>query len=135
MNNHATDPRQPYFSPVVIRLATAGDRRALERLAQLDSAFLPDGEIMMGELHGRPVVAVGLTDGTVVADPFMPTTEIAELVSLRARQLGPVTPGDPAPRELGPRKASAVRRKRTAPQIGSVLPMYRRLSQLILRTT
>src|SRR5581483_2062188 len=99
MNNHATDPRQPYFSPVVIRLATAGDRRALERLAQLDSTFLPAGEIMMGELHGRPVVAVGMADGTVVADPFMPTAEIAELVSLRAQQLGPLAHVRPAARE------------------------------------
>jgi hypothetical protein len=135
MKNHATDPRRPYFSPVVIRLATAGDRRALERLAQLDSTFLPAGEIMMGELHGRPVVAVGMADGTVVADPFMPTTEIAELVSLRAQQLGPVTRVEPARRERPRSKASRVRSKRATPQIDSVLPMYRRLSQLILRTT
>lgn len=148
MKNHANrpvsapEPRQPYFSPVVIRLATAGDRRGLERLAQLDSTFLPAGETMIGELHGRPVVAVGMADGTVVADPFMPTTEIAELVSLRAQQLGPVTHIGPARAEREPArgerprsKASRVRSKRVAPQIGSVLPMYRRLSQLILRTT
>jgi hypothetical protein len=131
----APHPRQPYFSPVVIRLATAGDRRGLERLAQLDSTFLPAGEIMIGELHGRPVVAVGMADGTVVADPFMPTTEIAELVSLRAQQLGPVTHIEPTRGERPRSKASRVRSKRVAPQIGSVLPMYHRVSQLILRTT
>ena len=136
MKNHTTrrssepDPRQAYWSPVVIRLATAGDRRGLERLAQLDSASLPAGEIMMGELHGRPVVAVGMDDGTVIADPFEPTTEIAELVSLRAQQLGPVAHTEPA-RSKAPRVGA----KRARPQIGSVLPMYQRLSHLILRTS
>ena len=141
MKNHATrlnsepDARQPYWSPVVIRLATAGDRRELERLAQLDSGLLPSGEIMIGELHGRPVVAVGMADGTVIADPFIQTAEIAELVSLRAHQLGPIAHVEPAARERSRSKASRVRSKRVGPEIGSVLPMYRRLSQLILHTS
>jgi hypothetical protein len=128
------DPLEPFWSPVVIRLATAGDRGPLERLAQLDSAALPVGGIMMGELHGRPVVAVSLTDGTVIADPFVSTAEIAELVGLRARQVGPLAGLERSPRERRQSKASRAATKRAAPQMGSVLPMYRRLSQLILRT-
>lgn len=128
------DPREPFFSPVVIRLATAGDRRPLERLAQLDSAVLPAGGIMMGELHGRPVVAVSLADESVIADPFVSTGEIAELVRLRAQQLGPIAGFEQASRERRRSKASHAESKRVARQIGSVLPMYRRLSQLILRT-
>ncbi len=78
---------EPRWGPVVIRLATAGDRSSLERLAQLDSSTSPSGETVIGELHGRPVVAISLTDGTVIADPFVATGDVLELVRLRARQL------------------------------------------------
>jgi hypothetical protein len=129
------DQLDPFWSPVVVRLATGVDRRALERLAQLDSAPLPGGSIMMGELHGRPVAAVSLADETVIADPFVRTSEIVELVRLRAKQLGPIADFAPAPRERRRSKASRSATKGLGPQVGSVLPMYRRLSQLILRTT
>jgi len=78
---------EPWWGPVVIRLATAGDRSALERLAQLDSTTAPSGETVIGELHGRPVVAISLTDGSVMADPFVATGDVLELTRLRARQL------------------------------------------------
>lgn len=47
----------------------------------------------MGELGGRPVAAVSLTDGRAIADPFVRSAEILALVSLRAEQLGVGTPG------------------------------------------
>lgn len=126
---------RPFWAPVVIRVATAGDRRALERLAQLDSASAPAGEQVIAELHGRPVVSVSLDDGSVIADPFLPTTEIAQLARLRAQQLAPFAHRLRAPQAGRRSKASRVSTKAPAPQIGSVLPIYRRLSQLILRTT
>jgi hypothetical protein len=81
-------PPEPLWAPVVIRLATAADRRAVERLAQLDSARPPAGETLLGEVQGRAVAAVSLTDGSVIADPFAAAREVVELVALRARQLG-----------------------------------------------
>ena len=77
----------PLWSPVVIRLATQADRQALERLAQLDSTRAPTGRTVIGEVSGRAVAAVSLDQGTVMADPFVASAEIVELVSLRARQL------------------------------------------------
>jgi hypothetical protein len=77
----------PFWAPVVIRLATQGDRHALELLAQLDSARPPVGEAVIGELDGRLVAAVSLSDGAAIADPFVAGREIVELVATRARQL------------------------------------------------
>ncbi len=78
---------EPLWAPVVIRLATAGDRLSLDYLAQLDSAELPSGALLIGELRGRPVVAVSLSDGSAIADPFLPTSDLLALVRLRAGQL------------------------------------------------
>lgn len=78
---------EPYWAPVVIRLATEADGRSLERLAQLDSAPPPEGRTIIGELRGRAVAAVSLSDGRTIADPFVLSQEIVELVQIRARQL------------------------------------------------
>ena len=80
-------PLQPLWSPLVLRLATARDKRALERLAQLDSRPTPSGTTLIAELRGSPVAAVSLPTGELIADPFVRTGEIAELLRLRASQL------------------------------------------------
>ena len=80
-------PLEPLWSPLVIRLATAGDQHALERLAELDSGRAPAGTTLIAELRGRPVAAVSLGDGEQIADPFLPTADITELLRIRARQL------------------------------------------------
>jgi hypothetical protein len=89
LDNVVALSRRPdaFWGSVVIRKATVGDAGSLARLAQLDSATPPAGETLIGELQGRPVVAVSLSDGTAIADPFVPTDEILELVRLRTRQL------------------------------------------------
>ena len=86
-------PPEPYWAPVVIRLATETDRGALRRLAQLDSANEPTGDVILGETMGRAVAAISLTEGTVIADPFVPTGEVVDLLHLRAHQLAPKAPG------------------------------------------
>lgn len=82
-----TGPTDPFFSRVSIRMATAGDRPSLERLAQLDSACPPEGLTLLGEVNGRPVAALSLSDGRTIADPFLPSAPIVELVRLRSLQL------------------------------------------------
>ncbi len=79
--------RDPLWGPVVIRIAAAGDKRALEHLAQLDSATTPIGPTLIGELRGRPVAALSLADGKAIADPFVATSDILELLRLRAGHL------------------------------------------------
>lgn len=73
--------------PVIIRFATADDRLAIERLAALDSAAVPSGVTLIGELSQRPVVALSLSDGSAVADPFVATRDLLGLVRMRAGQL------------------------------------------------
>ena len=72
---------------ITIRRATAADRPALERLAALDSAPVPAGELLIGETAGTPAVAVAITDGTAVADPFLPTADLVAVLRLRAATL------------------------------------------------
>jgi hypothetical protein len=80
-------PLEALWSPVVIRIATAGDRASLERLAELDSSAAPTGEMLIGELGKRAVAALSLSDGDVIADPFVPTSDVLALLRLRAAQL------------------------------------------------
>jgi len=76
------------WASLTVRLATSADRPALERLAALDGAETPpSGPVLIGSMMARPVAALSLSDGHVVADPFAPTCELVELLRLRARQL------------------------------------------------
>jgi hypothetical protein len=79
---------RPLFAPIAVRLATANDREALERLAALDSTEPPKGSTLVGELRQRAVAALSLSDGRVIADPFVATADVIALRRLRARQLG-----------------------------------------------
>ncbi|HEY1776942.1 MAG TPA: hypothetical protein VGG41_12345 [Solirubrobacteraceae bacterium] len=72
---------------LTLRLATSADRSALARLAELEQAASPQEPVLLGEVMQRPVAALSLRDGRVVADPFMPTAELVELMRLRARQI------------------------------------------------
>jgi hypothetical protein len=75
------------WTPLVIRLAIAADETTLRRLAQLDSAPPLSGPALIAERAGSAVAAVALIDGSVVADPFVTTTDVVEVLLLRAAQL------------------------------------------------
>jgi hypothetical protein len=89
---------RPFWGSVVIRMATAGDRSSLERLAQLDSAEIPTGATLIAEVGERAVAALSLNDGDVIADPFVPTSDTVALLRLRATQLNAPRPGSSWPR-------------------------------------
>jgi hypothetical protein len=72
---------------VTIRRSTAADRLALARLAALDSAPAPTGDMLMAEIDGEAVAAIELAGGVTIADPFRPTAELVELLGLRAAGL------------------------------------------------
>jgi hypothetical protein len=80
--NHAADG-----APVLIRRAGACDEPSIARLAALDEHELPQGERLIAELEGRPVAAVEVRSGATIADPFVPTSAVVELLGLRARQV------------------------------------------------
>jgi hypothetical protein len=72
---------------LTLRLATSADRSALARLAELEQTSSPADPVLLGEVMQRPVAAMSLKDGRVIADPFIPTAELVELMRLRARQI------------------------------------------------
>jgi hypothetical protein len=74
-------------APVEIRMATREDARALRRLAQLDDATELEGDALLALIAGHPVAALSLTDGRVVADPFIRSLHAVELLNIRADYL------------------------------------------------
>jgi hypothetical protein len=72
---------------LTIRLGSPADEDELVRLAALDSAATPAQPVLLAEVDGHLLAAVGISDGTVVADPFHLTADLVDLLRTRARQL------------------------------------------------
>jgi hypothetical protein len=72
---------------VLIRRASAADGPALARLSALDERELPAGDRLIGEIGGRIVAALEVCSGRAIADPFVATTGVVELLDLRAAQV------------------------------------------------
>ena len=70
-----------------IRRAGAEDAAVVARLAELDSARMPEGDLLIAELDGEPVAAAPIGGGRAVADPFRHTADIVRLLELRASQI------------------------------------------------
>lgn len=71
-----------------LRWATTDDRTALEQLAILDGAMPLHGPILVAEIGGIIAAAVGL-DGRAIADPFVPTRDVIDLLVYRQAQSRP----------------------------------------------
>ena len=69
---------------VLIRAARGSDGTELERIAQLDSTHVPAGSLLVAEADGRLVAAIASSTGEAIADPFLPTADVVELLQLRA---------------------------------------------------
>lgn len=75
------------FEQITLRRAGTSDAPALATLAELDSQRLPNDEFLIGEVAGEPWAALGIGSGVLVADPYRPTVQLAELLRLRARSM------------------------------------------------
>ena len=69
---------------VLIRAARGSDGAELERIAQLDSARVPAGSLLVAEADGRVVAAIASSTGEAIADPFLPTADVVALLQMRA---------------------------------------------------
>jgi hypothetical protein len=83
----AMDAMAAFAATVTLRFAGFDDAPDLLRLAQLDSARPLSEPILAGEVAGRMVAALSLADGRAIADPFVPSAGVVELLRARARQL------------------------------------------------
>lgn len=73
---------------ITIRRARLDETQLLRDLAGLDSSpRVPAGDVLLAELDGKAVAAVSMTDGTRVADPFLPTAHVVQMLDVRARAL------------------------------------------------
>jgi len=70
-----------------IRRASAEDARAVVRLAALDSASPPTGDVLLAEVDGELWAAVDIESGAAIADPFRPSADLVELLRFRADRM------------------------------------------------
>ena len=69
---------------VTIRRATDADAFALRRLAVIDSASPPTGDVLLAEMGDELWAAVSVDTGAAIADPFRPSADLVDLLRLRA---------------------------------------------------
>jgi hypothetical protein len=72
---------------LLIRPAGGSDGAALRRLAALDSARVPHGDLLVAEADGALVAAHSPATGATIADPFRHTAGVVELLQLRGALL------------------------------------------------
>jgi len=87
---------------MTIKFSTEADRERIRRLAELDSKPAPQGDVLLAEVQGRLVAAIGM-DGSVIADPFERTGAVVQV--LRSQLAG--EPTRPARRRWFSRPAEA----------------------------
>ena len=79
---------------LTIRLSTDSDRQRIRDLADLDGGHAPHGDVLLAEVHGRLVAAIGM-DGTTIADPFERTAGVVKVLRTQIE-------GKPSRRRRGP---------------------------------
>jgi hypothetical protein len=77
----------PAVYDVTVRMAAPADRVALERLAALDSAHVPSGALVVAAVAGTIQAAQPVSGGPAIANPFVLTADLVDLLKVRARQL------------------------------------------------
>jgi hypothetical protein len=72
---------------LTIRRATQADEFAIRRLAAIDSAYPPTGDVLLAEMGSELWAALSIDTGATVADPFRPSGDLVELLRFRARRI------------------------------------------------
>ncbi len=70
---------------LTIRPADLADLAGLDRLAALDSARPPTGDVLVAEVGGELWAAVEVDTGAAIADPFRPSGDLVTLLRHHAR--------------------------------------------------
>jgi hypothetical protein len=68
------------MNPITIRKSLDSDASDLRRLAELDSAHPLSGPALIAEHRGHAVAAVSVDDRRSIADPFLPTADVVEML-------------------------------------------------------
>jgi hypothetical protein len=76
-----------HTATITLRLATAEDTAALERLAALYDRPLLAGPALLALVDGELQAALTLAGDRELMEPFLPTAGLVDLLALRAQQL------------------------------------------------
>jgi len=76
------------LSTIQIRIARRDEQASLLRLAALDSAPAPRGDVLVAIVDGELLAGRALDSDRVIADPFRPTADLVELLRTRAQLMG-----------------------------------------------
>lgn len=68
---------------ISLKVATDADEAILETLSALDSKPALRAPAVVALVDGRPVAAASLSDDAIVADPFLPSAGVVELLQAR----------------------------------------------------
>jgi hypothetical protein len=68
------------MNPITFRKSLESDAPDLRRLAELDSARPLAGPALIAEHGGHAVAAVSLDGRRSIADPFLPTANVVEML-------------------------------------------------------
>jgi len=77
------------MTAVLVRPARSADASELAALAALDSAAPLTGDVVLAESEGEVAAAMSLDTGAVVANPFVPTSHLVDLLRTAARPAQP----------------------------------------------
>jgi hypothetical protein len=101
-------------STIALRAATDRDAVILDKLAALDSAPPLHAPAVVALVDGRPVAAASLSDASVVADPFVPTADVVELLQARVAASASASAETRSRRFRRPRLGARIPRLRAA---------------------
>src|SRR5687767_15351109 len=68
-----------------IFLARPADAASIRWLAEADSRPVPRGRVLAAAVEGQPVAALGIDDGSVIANPWIRTDHLVTALRMRAR--------------------------------------------------
>jgi hypothetical protein len=74
-------------STLALRVAESDEAPVVRRLAALDDAPPLEGPALLAVMDGEPVAAISLLDRRVVANPFVPTRDVVQLLRARAEHI------------------------------------------------
>ncbi|HEY6526586.1 MAG TPA: hypothetical protein VIY10_22560 [Solirubrobacteraceae bacterium] len=77
----------PTVASIRASLGEGNDRESICHLARLSEAEPPQGAVVLAEIRGTPVAAVGIADGRAVSDPARSTPALLRHLRLHSVQV------------------------------------------------
>lgn len=72
---------------VALRVAETDEAAVVRRLASLDDQPALEGPVLLGLLDGEVEAAISLNDRRVIANPFVVTRDLVQLLRVRAAHI------------------------------------------------